>query len=150
LFAFLLFPLGAVLIATQHLHPYAESRSAKSLAQAMPPLGKAILACYMCYPNGLPFYLKRLITVISFRDGRELESNYVRFKLLDAPNWPETMVRERDFRPWLDARAQPVYLLARTRDVAKVRGLLAGRPVDFTRLASDYWGTWLPPAGTNQ
>ena len=148
--AFLIFPLALVLIATQYIQPYVENRSAKALAQVMPALDQnTVLACYMCFPNGLPFYLKRFITVVSFKDGRELESNYVRFRLLDAPNWPETVVREKDFRAWLDAGGRPVYLLARTRDVQKVRELLAGQAVDFTSLSSDYWGTWLLPAGRN-
>lgn len=144
--AFLMFPLLLVPIATSHLDGYVEKRSARALAAAMPRLDeRTVLVCYMCFPNGLPFYLKHPIQVVSYRDGRELESNYIRFKLENAPDWPEPMIREGVFREWLEARSQAVYLLTRTRDVAHLREILGRPALTFAPLDAEYSGAWAMP-----
>ena len=134
-------------ITTDRVGGYVEKRSARTLATAIPALeASTALVCYLCFPNGLPFYLKRPIHVVSYRDGRELESNYVRFKLENAPEWPEPMIREGLFREWLAARSEPVYLLTRTRDVDHLRDILGRPELDFIPLAADYAGAWAMPA----
>jgi hypothetical protein len=146
LFAFLLFSVGLVFLAIQHIGPYAGSRSAKELAGALPALDdEAELACYMCFPNGLPFYLKRPITVISYKDGREMESNYVRFKLLDNPDWPKTVVRERTITRWIHDSRRPIYLMAIESERDHVRRILGRPTLEFRHLSGDYWGAWISP-----
>ena len=144
--AFLLFPLSLVPVVTGGIDAYAEKRSARSLAQAIPPMGENTgLVCYLCLPNGLPFYLKRTIGVVSYKDGRELESNYVRFKLENSADWPAPMIRESLFREWLEAQTQTVYLLTRTRDVDHLREILGRPELDFKSLTEDYSAAWATP-----
>lgn len=144
--AFLLFPLSLVPVVTGGIDAYAEKRSARSLAEAIPPMGEDTgLVCYLCLPNGLPFYLKRTIGVVSYKDGRELESNYVRFKLENSADWPAPMIRESLFREWLEAQTQAVYLLTRTRDVDHLREILGRPELDFKSLTEDYSAAWATP-----
>lgn len=146
--AFVLFPLMLTILAITHIGSYAAQRSAQSLASAIPPLDKGVeIACYLCFPNGLPFYLARPVTVISFRDGREFESNYIRFRLLADREWPVGVVREPEVARWFAARQAPVYLLVRRTDREYVRERLGRPALEFTRLSPDYWGTWVMPAG---
>jgi 4-amino-4-deoxy-L-arabinose transferase-like glycosyltransferase len=146
--AFVLFPLLLVPSVTQGIQGYAAKRSAKFLAQAMPVLDAATpLVCYMCFPNGLPFYLQRSVAVVSYRDGRELESNYVRFLLEGKPEWPEPMIREASFRLWLEAREQPIYLLTRSRDEEHLREILGRPDLAFSPLDGEYSGAWVTPLG---
>lgn len=144
--AFLLFPLLMVAVATRHIDAYAARRSAFDLARALPAVGRETsLVCYLCFPNGLSFYLKRPMYVVSYRDGRELESNYVRFKLEGAAVWPEPMIREHLFREWTEARRQPFYLLSRHRDVDHLRDILGRPDIEFTPLSGEYSGGWVTP-----
>ncbi len=144
--AFLLFPLVMAPVVTGRIGTYVEERSARSLAEAIPPLDQdTALVCYLCFPNGLPFYLKRPIRVVSYQDGRELESNYVRFKLEGAAAWPDSMIRENLFPAWLEERRQPIYLLTRTRDEGHLRDILGRPELAFTPLAAEYSGASVMP-----
>ncbi|RYU59982.1 glycosyltransferase family 39 protein [Methylolobus aquaticus] len=144
--AFVLFPLALTMLTVQHIGPYATQRSAQALAGAIPPLADDVeVACYLCLPNGLPYYLGRPVTVITFRDGREFESNYIRFRLLADPNWPDAAVREPEVERWVTGRVKPVYLLVRRTDREFVRRRLQRPELEFTRLHPDYWGTWVLP-----
>ena len=58
------------------------------------------LACLQCFPNGVPFYLRRTATLIS-RDGGELTSNYIIYSLKKDPQWPKQIVPLADFDAWL-------------------------------------------------
>jgi 4-amino-4-deoxy-L-arabinose transferase-like glycosyltransferase len=146
--AFVLFPLLLVPSVTQGIHGYAAKRSAKFLAQTIPVLDATTpLVCYMCFPNGLPYYLQRPITVVSYRDGRELESNYVRFLLEGKAEWPEPMIREASFRLWLEAREKPIYLLTRARDEEHLREILGRPDIVFSPLDGEYSGAWVNPRG---
>jgi len=144
--ALLLYALLLVPILTAHMDQYAEHRAANSLAQRIPPLSQdTTLACYRCYPNGLSFYSQRYVTIISARDGYELQSNYIRFTLSNAPNWPGSMVREGDFGSWLATRDRPVFLLVKAGDLENLRARLADRDVAFAMLTADFSGTLLQP-----
>lgn len=144
--AFLLFGLFLVPILTANMSIYAEHRSASSLARGMPPLDDdTIVACYRCYPNGYSFYAKRVVTVISAKDGYELQSNYIRFRLQNSSVWPDNMVREDDIRAWLKNKGRPVFLLVKNGDVERFRALLSERSVFFSRLTPDFAGMLLLP-----
>src|SRR6185436_4914356 len=41
----------------------------------------AEVACYGCFPPGMPFYLGRTITVFTNGNGKEIQSNYIPFML---------------------------------------------------------------------
>lgn len=142
--AFLLFGLLLVPVLAAHMKTYVEHRSAAGLARTMPPLSDdTIVVCYRCYPNGYSFYSKRGITVISSRDGYELQSNYIRYTLQKTADWPPNMVREGDFHHWLQRQDCPLFLLAKNGEVERFRALLGDRNVFFSRLTPDFAGTLL-------
>jgi 4-amino-4-deoxy-L-arabinose transferase-like glycosyltransferase len=64
--------LGLRLLAP--LGPYAESRSARSLARNVPADSKVV--CLQTFHTSLPFYLRRPVLLVS-RDAHELTSRYV-------------------------------------------------------------------------
>jgi hypothetical protein len=128
---------------------YAETRSARSLAEkistTLTPTTE--LVCIECLPNGLPFYLKRLVTVLS-RDGNELTSNYVIFTLASGKPWPEGIVPIAQAHDWLATRTHPVYLLADKNRLAALETIALERGVEVINLNSKYWAALLPaPTG---
>ena len=144
--SFLMLPIGLVCLAVHYIGPYAGERSAKALAAAVPPLADDVeVACYLCLPNGLPFYLGRPVTVITYRDGREFESNYIRYRLTVDPAWPEGVVLEPKVGEWAAARRRPVYLLLGLDLRPYVQRRLERPDLEFTRLSPDFWGTWVRP-----
>ena len=53
------------------------AKSGRQIARQLSALPAGTeLACLECFPNGVPFYLGRTVTLIS-RDGGELTSNYI-------------------------------------------------------------------------
>jgi hypothetical protein len=98
-------------------------------------------------PNGLPFYLKRLVIVLS-RDGNELTSNYVLFTLNSGKPWPEGIVPLAQSHQWLANRTRPVYLLADKNHLDQLKEIALERGVETEELSSKYWAALLPtPTG---
>ena len=104
------------------------------------------LACLECFPNGMPFYLRRTATLIS-RDGKELTSNYIIYSLKKNPRWPDQIVPLADFDAWLASRKNPVYLIVRQSDTNKLETIATARGTAIQPLASGYWGAQLPAPG---
>ena len=127
---------------------YAEADSARSLARAMPALPATTgLACLECLPNGLPFYLKRTVTLIT-RDGSETTSNYVTFLLRRSAAWPDGVVRRAALGRWLAWRSRPVFLLAPERGRPALDSIAAAARAAVTPVAPGWWGALLPvPTG---
>jgi 4-amino-4-deoxy-L-arabinose transferase-like glycosyltransferase len=147
--AFISFPLLLLTVNFNALSIYAETRSARSLAEkistTVPPTTE--LVCIQCLPNGLPFYLKRLVTVLS-RDGNELTSNYVIFTLNSDKPWPEGIVPIAQAHAWLATRTHPVYLLADKNQLAALKAIALERGVEVISLNSKYSAALLPtPTG---
>jgi 4-amino-4-deoxy-L-arabinose transferase-like glycosyltransferase len=147
--AFISFPLLLMTVNFDVLSLYAETRSAGSLAEkistTLPPATE--LVCLECLPNGLPFYLKRLVTVLS-RDGNELTSNYVIFTLNSDKPWPEGIVPLAQWHQWLATRTHPVYLLADKSHLTALKAIALERGVEVVDLGSKYWAVLLPsPTG---
>ena len=84
------------------------------------------LACLECFPNGVPFYLRRTATLIS-RDGSELTSNYIIYSLKNDPQWPKQIVPLTDFDAWLASQKTPVYLIVREGNRSKLETIAAAR-----------------------
>jgi 4-amino-4-deoxy-L-arabinose transferase-like glycosyltransferase len=122
---------------------YSGRQIARQLS-ALPP--ETELACLQCFPNGLLFYLRRTVTLIS-RDGGELTSNYIIYSLKNSPLWPGQIVPLADFDGWLGAQQKPVYLIVRrsNRDKLETIAALRGATVQF--LSAGYWGAQLPAPG---
>jgi len=147
--AFISFPLLLLTVNFDLLTLYAQTRSAHSLAvnipATLPPATE--LVCLECLPHGLPFYLKRLVTVLT-RDGKELTSNYVIFTLNSGKSWPEGVVPVAQWHQWLSTRTHPVYLLAKKDHLAQLKEIARERGVEVVDLGSNYWAILLPtPAG---
>lgn len=135
--------LGA---GARELPEYAELRSARRLAQSIQARTSpgTEVACYRCFPPGLPFYLRQIVTVIT-EDGSETTSNYIIFSLQKSSQWPAQMVHRDDAERWLEAKEQPVFLLSRgtTPDV-RMKDLVAGRGATLRELTKGWWGALIP------
>ncbi len=147
--AFISFPILLMTVNFDLLTLYGQTRSARSLAESIPATlpPNTELACLECMPSGLPFYLKRLVTVIT-RDGNELTSNYVIFTLNSGKPWPEGVVPLENWQNWLATRTHPVYLLAKQNHLAQLKEIALKRGVEVVDLDSKYWAVLLPtPTG---
>ena len=147
--AFISFPLLLITVNFDVLSLFAETRSARSLAEKISTTLSpgAELVCLECMPNGLPFYLQRLVTVVS-RDGNELTSNYVVFTLNSDKPWPEGIVPLAQWHQWLSTRTHPVYLLAEKSHLALLKAIALERGVKVEELSAKYWAALLPtPTG---
>jgi 4-amino-4-deoxy-L-arabinose transferase-like glycosyltransferase len=147
--AFISFPLLLITVNFDVLALYAQTRSSRSLAEhiptTLPPMTE--LVCMECLPHGLPFYLKRLVTVLS-SDGKELTSNYVLFTLNSGKPWPEGVVPIKQWHHWLATRSHPVYLLVKKNHLELLKEIALERGVEVADLGSNYWAALLPaPAG---
>jgi len=133
----------------KQLPEYAELRSARRLAQSIQarnPTG-AEVACYRCFPPGLPFYLKQNVTVIT-RDGSETASNYAIFSLQKSSQWPAQVVHKTDAEKWLGAKDQPVFLLSRSTELDMLmKDLATLRGVTLRELTKGWWGALIPVQG---
>ena len=146
--AFALPPLLLLTVGFGGARTYAESASARRLAERLPALPPASdVACLQCLPNGLPFYLRRGITVVT-RDGSETTSNYVVFLLKRVSPWPDGVVPLAALGDWLAARRGPVYLLADAGGRSRLDSIAASRSAAVDTLTDGWWGTLLPaPVG---
>ena len=143
--AFLGVPLLLLGLNIDALARHADIRSARSLVERLPKLpDDTEYACLSCFPPGLPFYLKRLVTVVS-DDGKELTSNYVLFALSSGQPWPEHIVPYAKLDAWLAARQHPVYLLAKHQQRATLESLAAAQGVPVTDIGDGHWAALLPP-----
>ncbi|MDD1644487.1 MAG: glycosyltransferase family 39 protein [Methylococcaceae bacterium] len=147
--AFMSFPLLLLTVNFDLLALYAQTRSSRSLAETIPTTlpPTTELVCMECLPHGLPFYLKRLVTVLT-SDGKELTSNYVMFTLNSGKPWPEGVVPIAQWRHWLATRTHPVYLLVKKNHLELLKEIALERGVEVVDLGSNYWAALLPtPAG---
>jgi 4-amino-4-deoxy-L-arabinose transferase-like glycosyltransferase len=145
-FSFALFPLLLVLLGSGIFSPIFEGRSLrKSSAQlaGLPP--GTPLVFLRCYPNGLPFYLRRTGTLVT-TDGGELTSNYVQYALKRAPKWPEGVISIDEFDTWIAAQRGPVYLIVRDNDRDRFQTLARERGGPVDTLGRRYQGVLLAPA----
>ena len=131
------------------LATFSDIRSARHLAEkittAIPP--EAELVCLECMPNGLPFYLKHQVTVIS-RDGSELTSNYVVFNLKTLKPWPEGMIPFTEKESWLASRKHPIYLMTDTNHLPSLQAIATAQGVEIKALDYKYSAVLLPtPTG---
>jgi hypothetical protein len=144
--AFALPPLLLLTVGFGGARAYADAGSARRLADHVPPLPPATeLACLECLPNGLPFYLRRTITVVT-RDGSETTSNYVMFTLRRSAAWPDQVVRRSELDRWLAGRRLAVYLLANRGSRAALDSVAARAQASVAALTPGWWGALIAPA----
>ncbi|HTY88980.1 MAG TPA: glycosyltransferase family 39 protein [Candidatus Acidoferrum sp.] len=123
------------------------ARSGRAVASRLATLpADTNLACLECFPNGVPFYLRRTITLVS-RTGGELTSNYILSVLKRDQPWPEQIVPVANFDSWLASRKTPIYLIAHGAKRKQLESIAAARGVTVEALPADYWGALLPAPG---
>jgi 4-amino-4-deoxy-L-arabinose transferase-like glycosyltransferase len=124
-----------------------DAYSGWQIARRLPALTAGTeLAGLQCFPNGVPFYLRRTVTLIS-GDGGELTSNYIIYFLKNNPVWPKQIVPLADFDGWLASQKTPVYLIARRSDAKKLEAIAAVRGATVQTLSAGYCGAQLPAPG---
>ncbi len=145
--AFLVLPCAALLVGASGMQQYAAAKSNRPMADRIPALPPdAEIACLECFPSGLPFYLKRCVTVVT-TDGKELTSNYIMFMLRKTKPWPSPLVPLNEFDRWLADQKRPIYLIARKNRGGRLESIAASRGVEPTELASGWWAALLPTRG---
>jgi hypothetical protein len=143
--AFVLLPILLGTAGFSAFQETAEARSPRSLVKQMPSLPASTeVACLRFFSEGLPFYLKRTVTIIT-HDGTEVKSNYTLFLIRKRNEWPAQFVEFTDAEQWLASRTQPVYLLARKGEQAMLEELAASRATKVEQLTAGYWGALFPP-----
>jgi hypothetical protein len=125
------------------------AKSGRPIARQLATLSpETELASLECFPNGVPFYLHRTVTLISDAGG-ELTSNYITYCLNKEAPWPEQVVPLADFETWLASRKTPIYLVVREGNRERLEALAASRGATVQPLAAGYFGARLPaPGGT--
>ena len=111
---FVFFAIGPLLLFTLGLGTVEivfNAKSGRQLANTIPALPPGTRLVFLeCFPSDLPFYLKRTVTVIT-KDGTELKSNYILFRLEKDPSWPPNLVPQTNFDQYISQRKSPVYVL---------------------------------------
>ncbi len=105
------------------------------------------IACYACFPGGIPFYLGRDVTVFTNANGAEIQSNYIQFSLASPGPWPSQMQRADRLDSWISQRTRPLFLLAQKENVPVLEALAVKRHSHVQEMAgSRYWGLLVSPA----
>lgn len=142
--SFLVFPILVLAMDFGGIRSYADRHSGRSLATRLAGLPPSTeIACLQCLPNGVPFYLKRYVTVLT-TDGGELTSNYITFTLQGSIHWPKTVVPLWQTERWLQGRDHDVLLLATGGTRSRLEALAASRGVAVQELDHDWWSTRIP------
>jgi len=145
--AFGLFPLVLLTVGFDGIRLYANAKSSRTLTDRLPTLqARTEIACLECFPTGLPFYRKELVSVLT-QDGDELTSNYIVFMLKKTKPWPPGVVPMDERDRWLASRDHPVLLLARRNAVDDLKSIAANRSVPVTELGLGWWSALLPAPG---
>jgi 4-amino-4-deoxy-L-arabinose transferase-like glycosyltransferase len=143
--AFLLLPLVLFTAGFRGACAYSESKSNLALARRVSELsGGADIVCLKCFPSGLPFHLKRCITVVTDA-GKEFKSNYIIFMLQRTTTWPVGVVHSSERDAWLAAHSnRPAYLIANEREYDTLAAMAAQHHISVTELEAGWWGVRLP------
>jgi hypothetical protein len=124
-----------------------DTKSGRPIARQLSALPAGTeLACLNCFPNGMPFYLRRTATLIS-RDGGELTSNYIIYSLKKDPQWPKQIVPLENFDAWLATQKTPVYLIVPESNSNRLETIAATSGAKIQSLVHGYCGAQLPAPG---
>ncbi len=148
LIAFLLFPLFIPSMLLPRIVPILSNRSDRSLAAKIFHISRgAEVACFRCFPEGIPFYLERKIMLFTSSKGSEMRSNYIPFYLSKTSMWPPHIRKVKDFRSWLINHRKPVFLIVETSQKPQLGALMGKYRKPMQYLRRDYWGEMLIPQG---
>jgi len=142
---FLVLPFALLTVGFGGLKQYSEASSARALAARISDLpAQTEVACLESFPCGLPFYLRRYVTVVT-GNGAELTSNYILFTLKKVKPWPTVLVPLAERDHWLATRDSAVFLLANRSSRLTLGTVAAERKAEVTELTPGWWGAFLPP-----
>jgi 4-amino-4-deoxy-L-arabinose transferase-like glycosyltransferase len=144
--AFACLPLLVLTLGFGALQNYSQHKSSAALAAHLRALPRETeIVVVECFPTGLPFHLKRYVTLVT-KDGRELPSNYIMYTIGLSRPWPERIVPTEELDRWLAARTHPIYLVTQKRGQAKLQEIAARRGVTIEDLPLETQGVLLPPS----
>lgn len=144
--AFLLFPISLLTINYPGLRGYAEASSARALARSVQSRPAATVACLECFPTSLPFYLRRTVVLIS-RDGHELTSNYLRFRLGERDEWPPSLIRLDELGAWVACADRPATLLGTGKSREILESMAVAEEAPLVQPIPGWWELRLPAPG---
>jgi len=104
----------------------------------------AELVCLGCFPPGMPFYSKKLVTVFSLDNAREIKSNYIQYTLSTTLDWPHQIKRFNTLDNWLVYSNGPVFLIARDNEKPTLQSIAISHHKILLSLGNDYYGFLLP------
>lgn len=140
-----------LLIANFHiLSSIIQPKTNKGLASYLEPHLKVEteLMCLECYPNSLPFYLKRPILVVS-NNGAELTSNYILYTLQTSKAWPENIIPWDKLESRLAESQHPIFLLSMAKKLDDLQKIATQRGSQVELIYPGYWGVLLNPIKVN-
>jgi hypothetical protein len=145
--AFVAGPVLLIALGLPALVAAGPHRASRLLAKDIEQIAPAQdVACYECFPPGIPFYLGRNITVFTNRNGFEIGSNYVQFTLAKTGQWPSQLQPVSHFDDWISQRRKPVFLMARDGQRPMLETLAAARQTQLQPLEGGrYWGLLIRP-----
>jgi 4-amino-4-deoxy-L-arabinose transferase-like glycosyltransferase len=140
--AFLVFPILFLSVNFELVSRHAGIKSAQPLKAHLPQglPEDTEFACLACMPHGLPFYLRKEMTVFT-EDGHELTSNYVLFSIKTGKPWSDRLIPLDRYPGYLSGRQHPIYLMARTERLAEITAIAQGKVI--AALPGDYIGVLL-------
>jgi len=142
-------PAAVLMAGFDGVRLYAEDKSAQTLADQLAPLPASTqVACLACYPNGLSFYRKQPVTVLT-DTGRDFTSNYIAYMLKKTKPWPPCVVPLDQCNTWLAARSDPVLLLARRNAREDLHSIAERHGVAVNDLGDGWWSALIPPPTIN-
>jgi 4-amino-4-deoxy-L-arabinose transferase-like glycosyltransferase len=107
------------------------------------------VACYRCFPAGIPFYLERPIVVVTNDNGHEIRSNYIQFAMQAPAAWPANLVSVDAFDDWISRRREPFLLLIDESRVSLLPVLAPARHAQANPVAGGrYWALLVPAGGS--
>jgi 4-amino-4-deoxy-L-arabinose transferase-like glycosyltransferase len=147
---FLALPLAIMALVLPVIGNAEQFRNDRLLAAEISSLaGQDQVACVICFPPGLPFYLGRPIMVFTANNGDEIKSNYIEFFLASSPSWPPQVVPVSRFETWMSENRAPVFLMTEMKYLPILQALASERHLSVHELAGGrYWGVLVtPPQG---
>lgn len=145
---FLMLPLLVPSIMLPNIKPILLHRSDCVLSAEVSRISHGSdIVCFLCFPEGLPFYLKRQVTLFTSSCGCEIKSNYIPFYLSKTLKWPSHVMNAKYFKSWLDQRHTPFFLIVKNAQKMQVAAILEDHHRHMRNLGHNYWGELIVPQG---
>ncbi len=142
--AFVACPMMMVLMILPPLRSNEQHRTDRELVQNIHHLApNASVACYLCFPPGMPFYLRRNTTIFTNGNGHEIASNYIKYSMAPPAVWPDQLQPAANLSEWAARQHKPVFLIAKENHINVLESLAALRHAHVQALAGGYYAGFL-------